>query len=30
MLGIREFKNFYKSINIGESFYLNAIGAKKM
>lgn len=29
MLGIREFKNYYKSLNIGDNFYLNAIGANK-
>jgi hypothetical protein len=29
MLGIREFKNFYKNVKIGDSFYLNAIGANK-
>jgi hypothetical protein len=29
MLGIREFKNFYKNVKIGDSFYLNAIGTNK-
>lgn len=29
MLGIREFKNYYKSINIGDNFYLNAIAVKE-
>ena len=29
MIGIREFKNFYKSLNIGESFYLNTMEIKK-
>lgn len=29
MLGIREFKNFYDNLEVGKSFYLNAIGAKK-
>jgi len=27
--GIREFKNFYKSLVVGDSFYLNALGVKK-
>jgi hypothetical protein len=29
MLGIREFKNFYKNVKIGDNFYLNAIGTNK-
>lgn len=29
MLGIRKFKNFYKSLTIGDSFYLNALEVKK-
>ena len=29
MFGIREFKNFYKKLNVGDDFYLNAIGTNK-
>jgi len=29
LLNTREFKNFYKSLNIGDNFYLNILGVNE-